>query len=387
MDFSYTDEQQMLLETLRDIMARGNYEDYFKECDENHVHPQKACDAMVEAGFSMLGIPEEYGGTPCDFLTLFLLQEEAAALGWPALTWVNNALSVDDILAFGNDKQKEEIISQALLGKKTFTLGFTEPQAGSDSVAITTAATRRDGKVYINGHKTFNTGANVSPWMLCMARDGDDENPYKDTSMYLIPMDKPGITIKPLKKIGCHMLATCEVYLDNVEVDESNIVGKKGNGFIQLMKNFEVERLFVAADSLGMARCAYEDAARYAGQRMQFGKTIGSFQIVQEKLTDMYTKILCMQDFCHHLCWMKDKGMSIATEASLAKRYVGKTSFEVIDDAMQIMGGIGYTEDCRVARLWRDQRVYRIMAGTEEIMVHATARSLLKDAAKRASAG
>lgn len=378
MDFSYTDEQQMLLETLRDIMARGNYEDYFKECDENHVHPQKACDAMVEAGFSMLGIPEEYGGTPCDFLTLFLLQEEAAALGWPALTWVNNALSVDDILAFGNDKQKEEIISQALLGKKTFTLGFTEPQAGSDSVAITTAATRRDGKVYINGHKTFNTGANVSPWMLCMARDGDDENPYKDTSMYLIPMDKPGITIKPLKKIGCHMLATCEVYLDNVEVDESDIVGKKGNGFIQLMKNFEVERLFVAADSLGMARCAYEDAARYAGQRMQFGKTIGSFQIIQEKLTDMYTKILCMQDFCHHLCWMKDKGMSIATEASLAKRYVGKTSFEVIDDAMQIMGGIGCTDDCRISRLWRDSRCFRFTGGTDEIMIHAAGRAVLK---------
>lgn len=386
MDFRYTDEQELLLETVRDIMKRGNYEDYFKECDEKHLHPERACNDMVEAGFAMLGIPEEYGGTPCDFLTLFLIQEEASALGWPALTWVNNALSVDDILAFGNEEQKKKVLEQAIQGKKAFTLGFTEPQAGSDSVAISTTATRRNGKVYINGHKTFNTGANVSPWMLCMARDGENENPYKDTSMYLIPMDKPGITVRKLNKIGCHMLATCEVYLEDVEVEESDLVGKKGNGFIQLMKNFEVERLFVAADSLGMARCAYEDAVRYASKRVQFGKPIGDFQIIQEKLTDMYTKILCMQDFCHHLCWMKDQGMSIATEASLAKRYVGKTSFEVIDDAMQIMGGIGYTDDCRISRLWRDQRVYRIMAGTEEIMVHATARNLLKAASKRASA-
>lgn len=380
MDFKKTEEQELLLDSLKTVMERGNFEDYFKECDRNHEYPQKAVDALVEAGFTTLGIPEEFGGTPTDTLTQVMVAEEAHALGYPSLCWINFATEVDDILTFGNKEQQEKILGYALEGKKPFTLGFTEPQAGSDSAAMATTATKRDGKVYINGNKTFNTSADRAPCMLCVCRSGVNESPYKDFSMYLFPMDRPGVAIEKLDKIGNNMCGTYEVHLDDVECEESDLVGEECKGFYQLMKNFEVERLTICAANVGMARCAYDEALRYAAQRMQFGKIIGSFQLVQEKLVDMRIKIENMQNLLYKTAWKKDNGESIMIDSSLVKRYTGQAAFEVIDDAMQIMGGIGYTHDCRISRLWRDQRVYRIMAGTEEIMVHTAGRALIKEA-------
>ena len=380
MDFKKTEEQELLLDSLKTVMERGNFEDYFKECDRNHEYPQKAVDALVEAGFTTLGIPEEFGGTPTDTLTQVMVAEEAHALGYPSLCWINFATEVDDILTFVNKEQQEKILGYALEGKKPFTLGFTEPQAGSDSAAMATTATKRDGKVYINGNKTFNTSADRAPYMLCVCRSGVNESPYKDFSMYLFPMDRPGVAIEKLDKIGNNMCGTYEVHLDDVECEESDLVGEECKGFYQLMKNFEVERLTNCAANVGMARCAYDEALRYAAQRMQFGKIIGSFQLVQEKLVDMRIKIENMQNLLYKTAWKKDNGESIMIDSSLVKRYTGQAAFEVIDDAMQIMGGIGYTHDCRISRLWRDQRVYRIMAGTEEIMVHTAGRALIKEA-------
>ena len=383
MDFARTEEQELLLESLQTVMERGNFESYFRECDENHQFPDQAVEALVEAGFASLGIPEELGGTPTDILTQIMVAEEAHALGYPSLCWINFSTEVDDILSFGNKEQQEKVISYALQGKKPFTLGFTEPQAGSDSAAMSTTATKRDGKVYINGNKTFNTSADRAPYMLCVCRSGINENPYKDFSMYLFPMDAPGVTIEKLSKVGNNMCGTYEVHLDNVECEESDLVGEECKGFYQLMKNFEVERLTICADNVGMARCAYDEALRYAAQREQFGKPIGTFQLIQEKLVDMRIKIENMQNLLYKTAWKKMQGESIMIDSSLVKRYTGKAAFEVIDDAMQIMGGIGYTDDCRISRLWRDQRVYRIMAGTEEIMVHTAGRAIVKEAQGR----
>ncbi len=383
MDFARTEEQELLLESLQTVMERGNFESYFRECDEKHQFPDQAVEALVEAGFASLGIPEELGGTPTDILTQIMVAEEAHALGYPSLCWINFSTEVDDILSFGNKEQQEKVISYALQGKKPFTLGFTEPQAGSDSAAMSTTATKRDGKVYINGNKTFNTSADRAPYMLCVCRSGINENPYKDFSMYLFPMDAPGVTIEKLSKVGNNMCGTYEVHLDNVECEESDLVGVECKGFYQLMKNFEVERLTICAANVGMARCAYDEALRYAAQREQFGKPIGTFQLIQEKLVDMRIKIENMQNLLYKTAWKKMQGESIMIDSSLVKRYTGKAAFEVIDDAMQIMGGIGYTDDCRISRLWRDQRVYRIMAGTEEIMVHTAGRAIIKEAQGR----
>ncbi|MDR1320973.1 MAG: acyl-CoA dehydrogenase family protein [Gracilibacteraceae bacterium] len=382
MSFQKTEEQELLLESLREVYKRGNFEDYFKECEKNHQFPEKAAKVMVDAGFAKLGIPEEYGGTACDDLTNVMVHEEAFALGWPSMCWVNQYLAVDDILAFGNEKQKQACLKLGLQGIKPFTFGFTEPQAGSDNSAMAAKVERKDGKVIINGHKTFNSWGNRSPNMLCIVREHKNPNPYKDFSMYLLSLKQPGIQMEKLDKIGNLMVQTFEVYLKDCEVQESDLVGEAGKGFYQLMKNFEAERLIGCTANVGMARCAYNEAVKYAGVREQFGKTIGTFQLIQEKIVDMKIKIENMQNMLYKAAWKKQNGISIMIDSSLVKRYTGQAAFQVIDDAMQIMGGIGYTNDCRVSRLWRDQRVYRIMAGTEEIMVHTAGRALIKEAQK-----
>jgi len=384
MDFRKTDEQELLLESLRELYSREDWESYYKECDQKKEFPQRAVQLAVDNGFGKLGIPEEFGGVEADLLTLCMVAEQAAALGFPAsaFIWPCFATEVDDMLSFGSKEQQEITMKYAMQGVKPFSLGFTEPQAGSDSNAITATATRKNGKVYINGHKTFNSSGDQAPFILCIVRDYKCDKPAKDMTMWHVPLSAPGVTIKPLNKIGNNVMNTCEIYLENVEIEEKDLVGVEGNGFIQLMKNFEIERLITCAHNLGMACCAYEDASRYATQRVQFGKPIGSFQLIQEKLCNMKIKIESMRHWVYQTAWKKDNGLSITSDAALTKLYTGRAAFEVIDDAMQILGGIGYTHDCRVSRLWRDQRVLRIGAGTDEIMIHIAGRALVKEASK-----
>ncbi|MBU4335537.1 MAG: acyl-CoA dehydrogenase, partial [Actinobacteria bacterium] len=172
------------------------------------------------------------------------------------------------------------------------------------------------------------------------------------------------------------------VYLDEVEVDESDLVGVEGNGFMQAMINFEVERLLMASSLLGMAECAFNDAADYAASRTQFGKPIGSFQLIQQKITSMTLKIENMRNLVARTAWKIDNGMPVQIDSALAKLYCAQSANEVIDDALQIFGGIGYTTDCRVSRLWVDARVQRIGGGTDEVMIHIAGRQILKEHTK-----
>ena len=164
----------------------------------------------------------------------------------------------------------------------------------------------------------------------------------------------------------------------DVELEEKDLVGVEGNGFMQAMVNFEVERLIACAQSLGAAECAFEDAVTYATQRIQFGRPIGKNQLIQEHITDMYMKIENMRNWVYRTAWKIDNGMPVQIDSAVAKLYCGRAAFEVIDTTMQVMGGIGYTKDCRISRLWRDQRVYRIGAGTDEIMIHIAGRAIQK---------
>jgi alkylation response protein AidB-like acyl-CoA dehydrogenase len=213
--------------------------------------------------------------------------------------------------------------------------------------------------------------------MACLARDFTREGEY--FTMFFVPMDAPGVKTAPLHKIGWNMNPTYEVYLENVVVEEKDIIGKEGEAFKQLMRNFEMERLMMAVAILGMAECAYEDAAKYANQRVQFGKPIGTRQLIQEKIVNMKIKIMNMKNLCYQCAWEKDQGISIRNASALCKLYCAQAGNEVIDDALQIMGGIGYTQDCRISRLWRDARNYRIGGGTDEIMIHIAGRGLLKE--------
>lgn len=377
MDFHKTDEQQILLESVAELITRDFPDAYFRKCDEEHRYPIEFMKSLCDAGFGLMGIPEEYGGTPVDDLTLIMFCEEIARLtGTSYLT--SYLIYVDDILSFGSDEQKKITMDLVSKGEPSLCLGISEPQAGSDNSAMKATATRRNGKIYINGQKTFITNANFSPYMLCMTRDLENPKPVKGISMWFLPLNNKGVKIEPLDKVGWHMRPSCEVYLEDVELEEKDLVGKENEGFFQLMKNFEIERLVMCAGSLGCAQAAFDDAINYANQRVQFGQKIGNFQLIQEKLVDMQIKLHNMRNILYKCAWEKSNGISIQITSALAKRYCARAGCEVVDEAMQILGSIGYVNEHRVSRMWRDLRVGRIGGGTDEIMVHIAARAMLK---------
>lgn len=379
MDFSLTEDQQLLLESLGELMHRECPESYIAECDRTHAQPWAFRKAMQSAGFMSLGFPEEYGGTPVDILTLLLVCEAVAAHGLN-IGYGTEVLQVIDILEFGSEEQKHEILR--ILGeggKYPFALGFTEPGAGSDNNAMSTTAVHREGKVIFNGTKTLVTNAIDAAYLLTMAKNPDAKSPRRSISMYLVPMDAPGVSVSPLDKIMWNTATSSEIFLTDVELDESCLVGAKGMGFVQLMRNFEIERLMAAANALGLAEAAFEDAATYAAQRIQFKRPIGEFQLIQEKLTDMAIKIENMKNFIYRSAWLADRHALDRKQAAMCKRYCTMAAFEVCDDSMQVHGGIGVTRDARISRLWRDARGHRFGGGTDEIMVHIAGREILKE--------
>ena len=328
---------------------------------------------------ALLGVPEEFGGIPADYVTQMLALMEVSKCGAPAFL-ITNGQCIHSMRRFGSAEQLRKTAESTLeTGDPAYALALTEPGAGSDNNSATTTYTRKNGKVYINGQKTFITGAKEYPYMLVLARDPQPKDPKKAFTLWWVDSSKPGIKINPLHKIGWHMLSTCEVYLDNVEVEESDMVGEEGMGFLNVMYNFEMERLINAARSTGFAECAFEDAARYANQRIAFGKPIGHNQMIQEKLALMAIKIDNMRNMVLKVAWQADQHQSLRTSAALAKLYCARTAMEVIDDAIQIMGGLGYTDEARVSRFWRDVRCERIGGGTDEIMIYVAGRQILKD--------
>ena len=378
MDFTLTEEQELLLGNLRELVTRHFTDDYFKSCDAEGRAPLEFLHLMGEQGYTLLGVPEELGGVPADVFTQMLVIEEVGRLGAPSY-WMGGAHCVHNMLSFGTKEQQRLTVEQVAKGIPAYSLAITEPQAGSDNSQIATTYTRKNGKVYLNGQKTFITGAADFPYMVVVARNPEIADPKRCFTMWWVNAKAPGLTLNRMHKVGWRMISNCEVFFDNVELEEHDMVGEEGNGFIHLMKNFEIERVAVSAYTLGPAICAYEDAARYATQRMQFGKTIGSFQLVQEKLVNMAVKIENMKHFIYKGAWMDDRGQSLRKYAAMCKYYCSRAAQEVTDDAMQVMGGIGYMDDCRVSRMWRDARLNRLGGGTDEIMIHIAGREILKE--------
>lgn len=378
MDFRLTEEQELLLASVREMMQRDFPDEYFRKCDLDRRFPVEFMTAMAENGISLLGVPDEFDGVPADMLTQILIIEELARMGGTGYL-LTNALCVHNMVSWGSREQLEKTVESAQKGIPAYSLLFTEPQAGSDNNLLATTATRSNGKVYLNGQKTFITGARDFPYMLVLARDAAPKDPKRCFTMWWVDPQAPGVKIQDLVKIGWHQISNCEVYFDNVELEESAMVGKEGYGFIHLMKNFEIERLVIAAYACGMARCAYEDAVRYANQRQQFGQSIGQFQMIQEKIVDMAIQIENMHNFICKVAWQNDNSESLRISSALCKRFCAKAAGEVIDAAMQVMGGVGYTEDVRISRLWRDVRITRMAGGTDEVMVYIAARQILKE--------
>jgi alkylation response protein AidB-like acyl-CoA dehydrogenase len=377
MDFALTDEQTLLLDNLQEVLDRHCPESYIAEIEGKHEPPLALRKALADAGYFHLGLPEEYGGTPADTVTLMLVAERVAKQG-VVNAYGLEVLLVRDILTYGTEEQKQEVIRLLEEGGIPFCLCITEPGAGSDDAGIATTAIHKDDKIIINGSKTFISWAQQAKYGLVITRDVENPKPHRAMSMWLVPMDLPGITVHGLNKIAWHNSDFNEIFFDNVEAAPSMLVGEENSGFMQLMKNFELERLIIAAGLLGQAEAAFEDAAHHAATRKQFGQPIGDFQLIQLKLTNMAVKLENIRNMVYKSAWMVDADVPLKTMAAMTKLYAAQAGWEIVDDALQIFAGLGMTEDCRVSRIWRDMRVNRIGGGTDEVMVHIVGRDIVK---------
>lgn len=384
MDFKLTDEQQLMIESVRDYCETYFSEAQVKEYYANHEVPVEATKAWVDAGFGLLGIPEEYGGIPADKLTIGLVLEAAYYHSAATVPFINNSVAMFDICEFGNPEQiKMAVDTYMETGRPPFSLAISEPEAGSDNMNMSTVSVKQeDGSYLINGTKTFVTLGDNFPYVLVVAKDEDPSRENKSVSMWLVPSNAEGVSLSPLHKIGQECLSFCEMYFADVRVTEDMRVGEAGKAFVNLMHGLEMERAFVAAWSLGLAQNAMDDAAAYASQRITFGKPIGNYQLVQERLCNMETKLQLVRGWMYKVLWDMDNGVSVRTSSALMKRYAVTSCFEVADDAMQILGGVGYTSEVRTSRLWRDLRGNRFGGGADDIMVHIAGRQLVKQYAK-----
>ncbi len=384
MDFSYTDEQQLLVDSIKEFCERNFDEKKIAEMYANGAMTDELIAAYLEAGFGLMGIPEEQGGVPCDRVTLGILTEEFAHYAGCVTPLLNNTLAMCDLIDFGSPEQVEMAMEEYLkTGKPIFSLGFSEPGSGSDNQAMAAVTKKQpDGTYILSGQKTWVTQGDVFPYSLVVAKDEDPSRDNKSMTMWLVPMNLKGVSTAPLHKIGQQIMPFCELYFDDVVLTEDMRVGETGKGFYNLMKNFEMERCLIVAQALGCAQAAMDDAAAYVSERVTFEQPISNYQLIQLKLTEMEVALQNVRNMLYKTLWKMDQGESVRIDSALLKFYGPHACEKVASEAVQIYAGLGYTTETRVGRIWSDLRGHEIAGGTNEIMVHIAGRQLAKQYAR-----
>jgi alkylation response protein AidB-like acyl-CoA dehydrogenase len=381
MDFSLTEEQKMLQETMRRFVEKECPVEVVRELDETDVFPKEIFSKLADLGVLGLTVPEEYGGSGRDLLSailvLELLSSRFPALGW---AYVQAVFYGGEIIAkLGSEAQKERYLVEIVKGNRLFSYALTEPNAGSDAASSTTAATPHGERFLINGTKTFITGADVAGTVIALVRTDKDVPKHKGLSMFLVDSPAEGLSIRPIRKLGYKCSSACEVVLEDVEAGKEDILGGSemlNQGWQQLLATLDVEHLEVAACGLGVAQGAYQDALKYAQERVQFGQPIGKFQAVSHQLADIATEIAASRLLAYHACWILEQGREAPLESTQAKLFATETAKKAAVAALQIMGAYGYSMEFDAQRFVRDSLALPIGGGTSEILRNVIARKI-----------
>ena len=378
-DFTLTEDQELIQKTAREF-AVEHLAPGVMDRDENAEFPYEQIKLMGELGFMGMMVPEEYSGAGMDTLTYVIALEEIAAVEAAASTImsVNNSLVCQLLADWGTNVQKDQYLKTLASGIKLGAYSLSEPQSGSDASNLRTHARRKNGHYIINGTKNWVTNGINSDVvvMFCLT---DEDLGSKGISAFIVDKGMAGFsTGKKEDKLGIRASDTCELYFEDCEVPVENRIGEEGAGFKIAMNSLAGGRIGIAAQGLGIARAALEAAVAYAGARKQFGKTIGSFGAIQNKLANTATEI----DAARLLIWraakLKDRGKPYVKESSMAKLYASTVAMKAATDCVQIYGGYGYMREYGVERLMRDAKITQIYEGTSEIQRVVIAKSLIE---------
>jgi len=387
MDLQLNEEQLMIRDAARDF-AQNEIAPVAEHYDKTGEFPLPIIKQMGEMGFMGIEVPEDYGGAGMDTIAYVLAMEEIAKadVATSTIMSVNNSLYSHGILLFGTEEQKQTWLPPIALGEQIGAYALTEPMSGSDAGTMRTRAElNEDGSHYIiNGIKSWITSGPVAHRIVVFAKTDPDAVPkHRGISAFLIETDQPGFTVgKTEPKLGIRASATCEIIFDDYRCPVENRLGKPGGGFKIAMTVLDTGRIGIAAQALGVAEAAYEASVQYAREREAFGKPIGAFQMIQQKIADMKTRIEASRLLIYQAALAKmaakKSGARYTTEAAMAKLFASETAMYVTHQAVQIHGGMGYSKELPIERYFRDAKITEIYEGTSEIQRMVIARNELK---------
>ncbi|MFH1354643.1 MAG: acyl-CoA dehydrogenase family protein [Candidatus Omnitrophota bacterium] len=383
MDYLLTDEQKMVRDLARKI-AQEKIKPVAAKYDQSEEFPWEILKVIADAGLFGIFVPEQYGGMGENILNLCLATEELSkACGGIAVCYAASALGTFPIVLFGNEGQKEKYLPDLASGKKIAAFGLTEPEAGSDASAIMTTAKKEGDHYILNGIKHFITNGGDAQTYTVIAMT-DKKKGARGASAFIVEKGTPGFTFgKKEEKLGIRASSTRELVFSDCKIPKENLLSKEGMGFIVTMKTFDKSRPGVAAQAVGIAQGALDVAVKYSRERVQFGKSISSFQGIQWMLADMATEVEAARALVYACAREIDAGAKdIAKDSAMAKLYASDVAMKVANDAVQVLGGYGYMRDYPAEKYLRDAKITQIYEGTNQIQRNIIALQLIKEMAK-----
>jgi len=377
MDFEFTEEQKIFKNAISDF-AEKEIAPLVDEAEENGHTPVELFPKMAKLGYLCIRYPLEYGGAGADRVTECIYVEELSRVcaGIAGALLVQSSLGTSPIYNYGSEEQKQEYLLPAIRGEKISSFGLTEPNAGSDVMAIETRAKKEGDSYIINGTKIFITNGPIADYVIVAAYT-DKSKKSKGISLFIVDKGTPGFTVsRKLDKLGGRATETAELAFEDCKVSGKKLIGKEGEGLGMIMNTLTGGRIVTGARYLGIGQAAYEAALRYAKERVQFGKPIGKFQAISFKLADMAMDLESARLMIYRAAWMDDNGKKCAKEASMAKVLGTEAAVRVTGEAVQIHGGYGYMMEYPVQRYFRDAKLGTLVEGTSEIQRTIISREL-----------
>lgn len=369
MDFSFTEEQTILRDSIRKLMDRIATPEYVRRLDREQAYPYELYDAWVEAGLLRLPYPEEHGGLGGSVLDMVVLAEELSRKSADFfMAFAGSTFCGLNILRKASEEQKRHWLPKLFSGEVRMAISISEPDAGSDVGAMRTTA-RRDGDHYvINGHKLWSTGAGAKNAVINVYVKTDPAAHYRQgLSLFLVDNTTPGLQLRKLDMLGRRCTGTYELTFNDVRVPADRLIGGENNGWNVLLSGLQVERVTSAAGNCGAAQAAVDLAAQYARERKQFGRPIGTFQALAHMLADMATEVEAARTLTWRAAWMVSTAQDALREITMAKLFSSEAYVKAANLGMQIFGGFGYSMEFDMQRHYRDSRSATIAAGTSQM--------------------
>ncbi|MEE8555715.1 MAG: acyl-CoA dehydrogenase family protein [bacterium] len=382
MEFGLTEEQLSIQQEVRRLCTRFG-DDYWRAKDRDHEFPEEFYRAFAEGGWLGIATPEQYGGAGKGITEAALIMEEVTASGGcagAASSVHMNIFGVNPLVVHGSDAQKAAHLPGIVSGETKVCFAVTEPDTGLDTTRLKTRAVREGDHYRVDGRKVWISTAQVAHKILLLARttpEEETERPIDGISLFFTDLDRDAVEVREIDKCGRAAVDSNELFIDGLRIPVEDRIGEEGQGFRYLLDGLNPERILVAAEAVGIGRVALDRAARYAKERVVFGRPIGQNQAVQHPLADSWARIEAARLLTFKAAWLYDRGRPCGAESNAAKLLAAEAGFQAADRAMQTLGGFGYSKEYDVERYWREAKLFRMVPVTPELILNYISERVL----------